>query len=140
MFEWYHCDVDLVVTEKDGHHVPEFHAEPYIYLPAISHKSVLVAWGAFYFRASSDGEMKLVDDRDLEHVHPPRRNTTGERSAPYGPARVQVFDASGTEVATKQTEGKNHCWVTDLRPDTEYSYRVNVKGEEWAICRLCRNR
>lgn len=112
--------------------MPEFHAEPYIYLPAISHKSVLVAWGAFYFRVSSDDEMKLVDDRDLKHIHPPRRDTIGARSAPYGPARVQVFDAAGTEVATAQTEGTNHCWVTNLQPDTDYSYRVTVKGEQWA--------
>ena len=30
--------------------MPEFHAEPYIYLPAVTHKSALIAWGAFYFR------------------------------------------------------------------------------------------
>ena len=62
--------------------MPEFHAEPYIYLPAISHKSALVAWGAFCFRVNSSGEMKLVDDSDLKHVHPPRRDTIGARSAP----------------------------------------------------------
>jgi len=112
--------------------VPEFHAEPYIYLPAISHKSVLVAWGAFYFRVNSSGELKLVDDSDLKHVHPPRRDTIGARSAPYGPARVEVFDASGAGVAVSRTEGTNHCWVTGLQPDTEYSYRVVVKDEEWA--------
>ena len=40
--------------------MPEFHAEPYIYLPAISHKSALIAWGAFYFKATSRGEMTCV--------------------------------------------------------------------------------
>ena len=35
--------------------MPEFHAEPYIYLPAVSHKSALMAWGAFYFRTNSKG-------------------------------------------------------------------------------------
>ena len=40
--------------------MPEFHAEPYIYLPAVSHKSALIAWGAFYFRTNSEGE---VEDR-----------------------------------------------------------------------------
>jgi tartrate-resistant acid phosphatase type 5 len=112
--------------------VPEFHAEPYIYLPAISHKSVLVAWGAFYFRVNSSGEMKLVDEGDLKHVHPPRGDTIGARSAPYGPARVEVFDASGAKVAVARTEGTNHCWVTGLQADTEYAYRVIVKDEEWA--------
>ena len=112
--------------------MPEFHAEPYLYLPAISHKSVLVAWGAFYFRVKSGGEMKLVDPEDLDHVHPPRKDTIGARSAPYGPARVEVRDAQGLTVAVAQTDTTNHCWVTGLRPDTEYSYRVVVKGEEWA--------
>jgi hypothetical protein len=30
--------------------VPEFHAEPYIHLAGLSHKSALIAWGAFYFQ------------------------------------------------------------------------------------------
>jgi tartrate-resistant acid phosphatase type 5 len=112
--------------------MPEFHAEPYIHLPAISHKSVLVAWGAFYFRVKSSGEMKLVDDDELNHIHPPRQDTIGARSAPYGPARVEIHDALGTKVAVARTETTNHCWVTGLQPDTEYSYRVIVKNEEWA--------
>jgi tartrate-resistant acid phosphatase type 5 len=112
--------------------VPEFHAEPYIYLPAISHKSVLVAWGAFYFRVKSNGQMKLVDDEDLKHVHPPRRDSIGARSASYGSARVEVFDQSGAEVAVARTEVANHCWIAGLKPDTEYSYRVIVNDEEWA--------
>ena len=111
--------------------MPEFHSEPYIYLPAISHKSVLVAWGAFYFRVKSSGELKLVDDGELTHVHPPRKTTIGASSEPYGPARVEVRDAQGM-VAVARTETTNHCWVTGLQPDTEYSYRVIVKDEEWA--------
>lgn len=112
--------------------MPEFHSEPYIYLPGISHKSVLVAWGAFYFRVKTGGEMKLVDPDDLKHIHPPRKDTIGARSAPYGPARVEVTDAHGTRVAVALTETTNHCWLTGLQPDTEYSYRVIVKEEEWA--------
>jgi hypothetical protein len=112
--------------------MPEFHSEPYIYLPLVSHKSVLVAWGAFYFRAKSNGEFKLVDDDDLDHVHPPRKDTIGARSASYGPARVEVYDSSGATVATGHTESANHCWVADLAPDTEYTYKVFVKNEEWA--------
>ena len=80
--------------------MPEFHAEPYIYLPAVTHSSALVAWGAFYFKVASQGRMKLVRPQDLEHVHPPRRDTIGARSAPYGPARVEVRDSTGSRGLT----------------------------------------
>ena len=113
-------------------YMPEFHAEPYIYLPAITHKSALVAWGAFYFRASRRGGLKLVDDDDLKFVHPPRKDSIGARSAPYGPARVEVYDAAGALVSVAKTEVANHCWVPGLKPDTEYFYKVFVKGQEWA--------
>jgi hypothetical protein len=33
--------------------VPEFHAEPYLHLAGLSHKSALVSWGAFYFKTRS---------------------------------------------------------------------------------------
>jgi hypothetical protein len=52
--------------------MPEFHSEPYIYLPTVTHKSALTAWGAFYFRVTSKGTWKLVDDEELKCVHPPR--------------------------------------------------------------------
>src|SRR6267378_4160441 len=99
--------------------MPEFHAEPYIYLPSISHKSALVAWGAFYFRTNSRGKSKLVDDDDLKYVHPPRKDSIGAKSAPYGPARVEVRNAGGAVVAVARTEVANHCWVTGLTPATE---------------------
>ena len=67
--------------------VPEFHAEPYLQLAGLSHKSALISWGAFYFKTRSTREWKLVDDSDLRYVHPPRRESIGARSAPYGPAR-----------------------------------------------------
>ena len=100
--------------------MPEFHAEPYIYLPAISHKSALVAWGAFYFKVKTDGGMKLVKSEDLKHVHPPREDTIGAKSAPYGPARIEVRNGAGATVAVAFTDVTNHCWVTGLEPDTEY--------------------
>ena len=112
--------------------MPEFHAEPYVYLPSVTHKSALIAWGAFYFRVSSKGNWKLVDDTDLKFVHPPRRDSIGACSAPYGPARVDVYDAGGALVSTAKTAAANHCWVTGLAPDTEYTYRVFVKDDEWA--------
>lgn len=76
--------------------MPEFHAEPYVYLPALTHKTGLIAWGAFYFRVTTRGASKLVDDSDLRYVHPPRKDSIGSRSAPYGPARVEVYDRDGT--------------------------------------------
>jgi tartrate-resistant acid phosphatase type 5 len=112
--------------------MPEFHSEPYIYLPAVSHKSALIAWGAFYFRVSSMGKWKLVDDDDLKYVHPPRKESIGARSAPYGPARVEVYDSTGATVAIGKTDAANHVWVSGLGADTEYSYKVFVKGQEWA--------
>ena len=112
--------------------MPEFHSEPYIYLPAVSHKSALIAWGAFYFRTNSRGKWKIVDDDDLKYVHPPRKDSIGAQSAPYGPARVEVYDASGKLVSCAQTEVANHCWVAGLSPDTEYTYRILIKGQEWA--------
>ena len=112
--------------------MPEFHAEPYIYLPHVTHKSALVAWGAFYFRTTSSGKWKIVDDQDLKYVHPPRKDSIGAKSAPYGPACVEVYDTAGALVSQAKTEVSNHCWVPGLVPDTEYTYKVFVKGQEWA--------
>jgi tartrate-resistant acid phosphatase type 5 len=111
--------------------MPEFHAEPYVYLPSVSHKSALIAWGAFYFRTSTRGKSKIVDDDDLKYVHPPRKDSIGAQSAPYGPARVEIYNCAGTIVGMAKTEVANHCWVPGLMPDTEYTYKVFVKDHEW---------
>ena len=115
--------------------MPEFHAEPYLYLAGLTHNAALIAWGAFYFRVrgqGQNGDWKLVDDDDLEHVYPPRRETIGARSEPFGKTRVELFDLSGTLITTVETTTANHVWVTQLEPDTAYRYRVIVSGEEWA--------
>ncbi len=111
--------------------MPEFHAEPYLHLAGLSHKSALIAWGAFYFRTRTRDGWKLVDDRDLRHVHPPRHDSIGARSAPYGPARVNVHTLSGELAATAVTETANFCWLSGLTPDTRYRYEVIVAGESW---------
>lgn len=113
--------------------MPEFHAEPYVYLAGLSHKSALLAWGAFYFKVRSDGRAKLVEDHDLQWVHPPRCETIGCRSSPYGPATVEVFDASGSLVASALTNTCNHCAVSGLEPNTRYTYTVTVKHEAWGV-------
>ena len=112
--------------------MPEFHAEPYLHLAGLSSTSALIAWGAFYFRVRSRGAWKLVDDRDLVHVHPPRSDSIGVRSAPYGAARVNVFDESGAVVASARTETANWCHVGGLTPDSVYRYEVTVNDEIWA--------
>lgn len=111
--------------------MPEFHAEPYLQLAGLSHKSALVAWGAFYFKTRTHKAWKIVDDRDLRHVHPPRRESIGARSAPYGPARVNVYAMTGELAATAVTETTNFCWVAGLEPDTRYRYEVLVNGQVW---------
>jgi hypothetical protein len=109
------------------------HFEPYLYLAGLTHKSALIAWGGFYFKVARDeGIAKLVDDSDLDTVHPPRRSSIGSKSDPYGPARVEVLGADGAVVATGETRTANHVWVAGLEPDTAYRYRVFVGGHEWA--------
>ena len=112
--------------------MPEFHAEPYLHLAGVTPTSALIAWGAFYFKTRSHHEWKLVEDRDLRFVHPPRRESIGARSAPYGAARVNVFTMDGTLAATASTETTNFCWVNGLTPDTRYRYEVTVNDETWA--------
>src|SRR5688500_20219326 len=104
--------------------MPEFHAEPYVYLPSVSHKSALVAWGAFYFRTTTRGKWKIVDDHDLKFVHPPRRDSIGAQSAPYGPARVEVYDAGGAAAAVSKTDAAHRCSASGLAPNTGYTYHV----------------
>ena len=112
--------------------MPDFYAEPYLHLAGLTHKSALVTWGAFYFKTRSNtDELKLVDDSDLRHVFPPRRQSIGAVSESYGPAEVVVRDGAGA-VVSRATTATNHVWVPNLQPDTEYRYEVTVKGEAWA--------
>jgi tartrate-resistant acid phosphatase type 5 len=116
-----------------GARMPDYYSEPFLNLAGLTHKSALIAWGAFYFRVKdSQTDFKLVDDDDLKHVHPPRHQTVGARSEPYGKAKVEVMNRAGTVVASGFTETANHCWVSGLEPNTEYTYRVIVNDEEWA--------
>lgn len=114
--------------------MPDYYSEPFLNLAGLTHKSALIAWGAFYFRVKeSQNDFKLVDDNDLKNVHPPRHQTVGATSEPYGKAIVEVMNKAGKVVASAFTETANHCWVTGLEPDTEYTYRVMVNDEEWAF-------
>ena len=65
----------------------EVHFEEFLHLAGLGHDKALIAWGGFYFRVRSrrnGDEWKLVDDSDLDHVHPPRRESVGARSEPFG--------------------------------------------------------
>jgi tartrate-resistant acid phosphatase type 5 len=109
------------------------HFEPYLHLAGLTHKSVLIGWGGFYFTTKGeDGAWKLLDDDDLDHVHPPRSSSIGAKSDRYGHGRVEVFDRQGALVASAETMTVNHAWVSGLTPDTEYTYRVMLNGREWA--------
>src|SRR5829696_6617774 len=58
--------------------MPDYYSEPFLNLAGLTHKSALIAWGAFYFRVkNNDSDFKLVDDDDLNHVYPPRHQTVG---------------------------------------------------------------
>ena len=108
--------------------MPEYYQERFLNIAGVTHKSVLIAWGAFFFRVKDrEGEFKLVDDGDLKN----RKDSIGARSSPYGNAIVEVLDNTGRVVSSSITNAQNHCWVVGLQPDTEYSYRVVVGGEEW---------
>ena len=63
-----------------------------------------------------------------KHVHPPRRESIGARSEPYGPARVEVCDAAATWSPPPRPQPRTTAGSTGLEPDTEYTYRVFVNG------------
>jgi hypothetical protein len=119
------------------------HREPYITVAGVTAERVLIAWGAFFFDVSGDaidGRFKLVEDKDLQHVNPPRSTSIGESSSDYGPAEIRVWekgsDPAQAIVAVVPSDSPatrvNHVWVDGLRPNTVYQYRVFVKGEPWA--------
>lgn len=109
--------------------MPRTHVEPYLYLPGLTHDTALIAWGAFHFAAQDVGDAwELVDDERL----PSRRETIGERSEPYGKARVRLYDEQGKLVAEASTAERNHVVLEGLKPDQQYRYAVFVDGEEWA--------
>ena len=113
------------------------HEERFLNVAGLTHKSVLIAWGSFFFRIrESNQEFHLVDDDDLQQESRRRTGSIGAASLPYGNAVVEVLDNSGRVVSSSITNAYNHCWVTGLEPDTEYSYRVTVGNKEWGAGQL----
>lgn len=122
----------------------ESHFEPYIYLIEVTDRSVAIGWGGFFFwikdRNNIDGkDWKLVDDEDLNKVFPTRKSSIGSKSMPYDQNKgnkVEVFDKDGNLVSIGVSQGINHCWISGLSPDTEYTYKVFINGLEWATKEL----
>jgi hypothetical protein len=116
--------------------VPGFasHFEPFLLLAGLTHDKALIAWGGFWFRRGDSpyGEWRIVDDEELAEVAtPPRTETIGAGSEPFGHAVVEVR-RDGAVVARAETDEHNHVWVEGLEPDTAYDYRVTVDGRPWA--------
>ena len=76
------------------------HREPYITLGALTSDAALITWGAFFFEVTGqeiDGRFKIIEDKDLQFINPPRETSIGESSNFYGPATVRVREKnSGT--------------------------------------------
>jgi tartrate-resistant acid phosphatase type 5 len=107
------------------------HFEPYVYLADVTERSVILAWGGFYFRTpdgAASGQWELVDDEQLPDG---RTETIGVRSEPFGDARVELLDPEGAVVATQRTTEANHVRFGDLEPGCAYRYRIEVDGRTW---------
>ncbi|MBA3421434.1 MAG: fibronectin type III domain-containing protein, partial [Thermoleophilaceae bacterium] len=116
----------------------EVHFEPFLHLADLSTEEALIAWGGFWFqREASDDGWHIVDDEDLPEVTgEPRTESIGAQSEPFGHAVVEV-EHDGEIVARVESADHNFVRVTDLEPDTEYSYRVLVDGEPWGDGERC---
>jgi hypothetical protein len=117
------------------------HREPYITLAGLTETSALISWGAFFFDVAGqelDGRFKIIEDKDLKFLTPPRKTSIGESSDTYGPATLQVREkgAAGpiieVRLEPKPKDKINHLWVTGLKPDTTYQYRLLVRDAPWA--------
>jgi hypothetical protein len=107
------------------------HREEFVHLVDLSHDRALIAWGAFWFRRDESlGLWRILDDSELGAVG--RRTCIGHGAEPYGAARVQVLDTDGEVVAEAATDTQTWVWIAGLEPDTDYQYRVEIDGEEWA--------
>lgn len=112
------------------------HREPFVHLADLAHDHALIAWGAFFF-SDPDGDgadWAIVEDPDISRVVRGGRETEtiGAAAASFGPAEVVVEDAAtGAVVARATSDDANHVWLRGLAPDTEYTYRVLVDGDEW---------
>jgi tartrate-resistant acid phosphatase type 5 len=107
------------------------HLERYVVLADLTHRSVMLAWGGFFFRRPDESRNRtweLVDDEELPDG---RVESIGARSEPFGEAHVDLLDPAGAVVATKRTTDANHVRFDGLEPATEYRYRIEIDGRSW---------
>src|SRR5262245_33443768 len=95
------------------------HLEEYLYLPALTHEAVLIAWGGFFFEVTNShgkDEWRLLDSDETER-HPGRREFVGEKSRPYGKqARLDLQETGGNQTLSVHVAGANCAVVTGLKP------------------------
>jgi len=116
------------------------HFEEFLYLPALTHEAVIIAWGGFFFEVTTDHDKEKwrLLDADETEKSVGRRETVGQKSKPYGSqARVEVTERGGGSPTVVFSAGANSAVVTGLKPDTAYEYRVMVTDEtgverQWA--------
>lgn len=113
----------------------EIHREPFVHLVDVAHDRALVAWGAFFFEREGEGRWEIIDDQRL-HETVGRRTCIGTSAETFGETTVQVLTEDGEVAAEASTSERTWLWVEGLEPDTVYSYRVVVAGEEWAAGEL----
>ena len=107
------------------------HFEPYVYLPALTQEAAIIAWGGFYFEVKTEGQnekWKLFEDEKIPDRDPARPGSIGLRSKLCGPeARVELVETQSGASRVVHVDGANHAVIRDLKPDTEYKYRVIVR-------------
>ena len=116
------------------------HFEEFLYLPALTHEAVIIAWGGFFFEVTThhDKEKWRLLDADEAETRVGRREAVGEKSKPYGSqARVELTELGGGNPLVVFIAGANSAVVSGLKPDTAYEYRVMVTDEtgverQWA--------
>ena len=110
----------------------DLHFEPFVQLAGLDDDQALIAWGGFWFRPFDDGRgWRIVDDEQLHEIDPDRTESIGARSSSYGHAVVEVFGPDDDLAGRAESSDRNHVWIRDLRPGTEYRYELTVDGEPW---------
>ena len=110
----------------------EVHSEPFVHLVDLSHDRALIAWGAFCFTRSHTNERwEIVDDEQLPEIAD-RHTCIGSSAEPFGQAVVEVMDAAGTVAARAETGEHTWVWLDGLQPNTDYTYRILIDGQQWA--------
>lgn len=126
----------------------QVYREEYIYLAGLTHNSVMIAWGAFFFKVKGKldtGQWEIIKDKDLhkhkyEDVKLDRRDLIGQWSAPYAKPGTDQQAPIEVVITEKNSNVKkkyffphyiNDVTINNLSPDTDYTYKVILNGKEW---------